>query len=50
MSIFKEKAPLILEERRQKRKGWTAEDAFHVCVVSYSVALQDLHALTLGRH
>ncbi|CAL1162457.1 unnamed protein product [Cladocopium goreaui] len=38
-----------LEERRLKRRGWGVEDAFHVCVVSYSVALQDVRFLKRRR-
>lgn len=37
------------EERRLKRRGWGVEDAFHVCVVSYSVALQDVRFLKRRR-
>ncbi|CAE8631284.1 unnamed protein product [Polarella glacialis] len=33
------------EERRLKRQGWHREDAFHVCIVSYAVALQDIRPL-----
>jgi len=29
------------KERKQKRVGWQTEDAFHVCIVSYTVVLQD---------
>ncbi|CAJ1370345.1 unnamed protein product [Effrenium voratum] len=38
-----------VEERRLKRRGWGNEDAFHVCVVSYSVALQDVQTLRRKR-
>ncbi|KAG5464368.1 hypothetical protein LSCM1_00551 [Leishmania martiniquensis] len=29
------------KERHQLRKGWTSEDAFHVCVTSYNLVVQD---------
>ncbi|GET93617.1 helicase, putative [Leishmania tarentolae] len=29
------------KERYQLRKGWTSEDAFHVCVTSYNLVVQD---------
>ncbi|KAL3312937.1 hypothetical protein Ciccas_008468, partial [Cichlidogyrus casuarinus] len=29
------------KERREKRKGWTKTNAFHVCITSYRLALQD---------
>ncbi|CAE7341272.1 SRCAP, partial [Symbiodinium necroappetens] len=38
-----------LQERRDKRRGWGGEDAFHVCVASYTVVLQDLRPLPLDR-
>eukprot|EP00439_Symbiodinium_sp_Y106_P043188 s3023_g5.t1 len=38
-----------LKERRDKRRGWGGEDAFHVCVASYTVVLQDLRPLKMKR-
>ncbi|CAM44296.1 putative helicase [Leishmania braziliensis MHOM/BR/75/M2904] len=32
------------KERQQLRKGWTSEDAFHVCVTSYNLVVQDRKA------
>jgi superfamily II DNA or RNA helicase len=29
------------KERHQLRKGWTSEDAFHICVTSYNLIVQD---------
>ena len=29
------------KERHQLRKGWTSEDAFHICVTSYNLVVQD---------
>ena len=29
------------EERKQKRRGWMAEDSFNVCITSYQLVLQD---------
>ncbi|CAG0922333.1 unnamed protein product [Notodromas monacha] len=29
------------KERKQKRAGWTKRDAFHVCITSYQLILQD---------
>ncbi|CAE7730218.1 dom [Symbiodinium sp. CCMP2592] len=37
------------KERRDKRRGWGGEDAFHVCVASYTVVLQDLRPLKMKR-
>src|SRR5690625_4523952 len=31
------------KERRAKRQGWNKEDAFHVCITSYALILQDQH-------
>ena len=28
-------------ERRQKRHGWSKNDAFHVCITSYTLVMQD---------
>ena len=28
-------------ERRQKRHGWSKTDAFHVCITSYTLVMQD---------
>uniref|UniRef100_A0A0X3NT99 Helicase domino n=1 Tax=Schistocephalus solidus TaxID=70667 RepID=A0A0X3NT99_SCHSO len=30
-----------LKERKLKRKGWTKTNAFHVCITSYRLAIQD---------
>ncbi|CAE7390208.1 SRCAP [Symbiodinium pilosum] len=38
-----------VKERRDKRRGWGGEDAFHVCVASYAVVLQDLRPLKMKR-
>ncbi|CAK9024784.1 unnamed protein product [Durusdinium trenchii] len=39
------------EERRWKRRGWGVShaDAFHICLVSYAVALQDVQPLKRQR-
>lgn len=29
------------KERKQKRQGWSKPHAFHVCITSYTLALQD---------
>ncbi|CAD2213104.1 Type III restriction enzyme, res subunit/SNF2 family N-terminal domain/Helicase conserved C-terminal domain containing protein, putative [Angomonas deanei] len=31
------------KERKALRKGWSAEDAFHVCVTSYNLVVNDRH-------
>ena len=36
-------------ERSALRKGWTAEDAFHVCIVSYGTVLSDATKLRTKR-
>eukprot|EP00927_Polykrikos_kofoidii_P029540 TRINITY_DN25542_c0_g1_i1.p1 TRINITY_DN25542_c0_g1~~TRINITY_DN25542_c0_g1_i1.p1 ORF type:complete len:1106 (-),score=137.80 TRINITY_DN25542_c0_g1_i1:262-3360(-) len=36
-------------ERREKRRGWNVEDAFHVCVASYASVLADLAAFKRKR-
>ncbi|VDN09493.1 unnamed protein product, partial [Dibothriocephalus latus] len=33
-----------LKERKLKRKGWTKTNAFHVCITSYRLAIQDSSA------
>lgn len=33
------------KERRLKRKGWTDPELFHVCITSYTLAVQDIHIL-----
>lgn len=30
-----------IKERKQKRKGWTDPELFHVCITSYTLAVQD---------
>lgn len=30
-----------MKERKQKRKGWTTPNSFHVCITSYNLAVQD---------
>uniref|UniRef100_A0A183AH75 Helicase ATP-binding domain-containing protein n=1 Tax=Echinostoma caproni TaxID=27848 RepID=A0A183AH75_9TREM len=30
-----------IRERRERRKGWTKTNAFHVCITSYRLAIQD---------
>ena len=30
-----------VKERRERRRGWTKPEAFHVCITSYNVVLQD---------
>ncbi|KAK4472694.1 hypothetical protein MN116_003923 [Schistosoma mekongi] len=30
-----------MKERKHKRKGWTKTNAFHVCITSYRLAIQD---------
>ena len=32
------------QQRKEKRKGWNKEDAFHVCIVSYQLVVQDQHS------
>ena len=32
------------KERKQKRVGWTKANAFHVCITSYNIAVQDHRA------
>ncbi|KAI1729286.1 HSA domain-containing protein [Ditylenchus destructor] len=32
------------KERAEKRKGWSKENAFHVCITSYKVVTQDVRA------
>ncbi|XP_027563382.1 helicase SRCAP-like, partial [Neopelma chrysocephalum] len=32
------------KERRLKRQGWTKPNAFHVCITSYKLVLQDHQA------
>ena len=29
------------KERRQKRVGWTKQNAFHICITSYKLVIQD---------
>ncbi|GAA5875317.1 hypothetical protein JCM1840_001928 [Sporobolomyces johnsonii] len=31
------------KERKEKRKGWNTENAFHVCITSYQLVLADQH-------
>ncbi|EXJ65610.1 adenosinetriphosphatase [Cladophialophora psammophila CBS 110553] len=33
-----------LEERKQKRRGWMADDSFNVCITSYQLVLQDANS------
>lgn len=33
------------KERKLKRKGWTDPELFHVCITSYTLAVQDIHIL-----
>lgn len=33
------------KERRLKRRGWTDPELFHVCITSYTLAVQDIHIL-----
>ncbi|KAK4702013.1 helicase SRCAP/SWR1, partial [Phenoliferia sp. Uapishka_3] len=32
-----------VKERKEKRRGWNTENAFHVCVTSYQLVLADQH-------
>lgn len=32
-----------LKERKELRVGWTKENAFHVCITSYKLVMQDQH-------
>ena len=32
-----------VQERKQKRVGWTKENTFHVCITSYKLVTQDYH-------
>uniref|UniRef100_UPI00358EE607 uncharacterized protein isoform X2 n=1 Tax=Myxine glutinosa TaxID=7769 RepID=UPI00358EE607 len=34
----------VPKERKQKRQGWTRPNAFHVCITSYKLVLQDHQA------
>lgn len=34
-----------MRERKLKRKGWMDPDMFHVCITSYTLAVQDAHIL-----
>lgn len=38
-----------VKERRLKRQGWTKANIFHVCITSYSLAVQDAAALRRKR-
>ena len=29
------------KERKERRKGWSAQNAFNVCVTSYNLAIQE---------
>ncbi|KAK5047955.1 hypothetical protein LTR84_006145 [Exophiala bonariae] len=37
------------EERKQKRKGWMADDSFNVCITSYQLVLQDANSFKRRR-
>lgn len=32
------------QQRKEKRRGWNKPDAFHVCIVSYQLVVQDQHS------
>ena len=32
-----------IQQRKEKRQGWSKQDAFHVCITSYKLAVQDHH-------
>jgi len=34
-------------QRQEKRRGWTKPDAFHVCITSYKLAVQDAQSFKL---
>ncbi|KAK5239153.1 swr1 complex component, partial [Exophiala xenobiotica] len=38
-----------LEERKQKRRGWLADDSFNVCITSYQLVLQDANSFKRRR-
>lgn len=38
-----------LEERKQKRRGWMADDSFNVCITSYQLVLQDANSFKRRR-
>uniref|UniRef100_A0A1I8HXF3 Helicase domino n=1 Tax=Macrostomum lignano TaxID=282301 RepID=A0A1I8HXF3_9PLAT len=38
-----------LKERKEKRKGWTKTNAFHVCITSYKLAIQDSRCFKLKK-
>ncbi|KOH01161.1 chromatin-remodeling protein SWR1 [Saccharomyces eubayanus] len=37
------------QQRKEKRKGWNKPDAFHVCIVSYQLVVQDQHSFKRKR-
>lgn len=37
------------EERKQKRRGWMADDSFNVCITSYQLVLQDANSFKRRR-
>ncbi|RMZ83128.1 hypothetical protein DV738_g1249, partial [Chaetothyriales sp. CBS 135597] len=38
-----------VEERKQKRRGWMADDSFNVCITSYQLVLQDANSFKRRR-
>ncbi len=38
-----------LDERKQKRRGWMADDSFNVCITSYQLVLQDANSFKRRR-
>jgi helicase SWR1 len=38
-----------LDERKQKRRGWLADDSFNVCITSYQLVLQDANSFKRRR-
>ena len=32
------------KERKKRREGWSKPNAFHVCITSYQLVVQDAHA------
>ncbi|KAL7670714.1 hypothetical protein ACOME3_005641 [Neoechinorhynchus agilis] len=38
-----------VRDRKERRKGWTRSNAFHVCITSYQTAIQDAYILKRRR-
>ena len=33
-----------MQERKEKRRGWTKNNAFQICITSYQLVVRDQHA------